>query len=53
MDVKAMLQKMFIRYGVEGAHNPSPRGCYEPVVPDVLKRRIQAAQLAEKPNEKR
>lgn len=42
MDKKTILQNLFARYGEEGARNPSPRGCYEPAVPDVLKRKILA-----------
>ena len=42
MEKMSMLQKLFIKYGEEGARNPSPRGCYEPVVPETLKSQVLA-----------
>lgn len=44
MEKMSMLQKLFIKYGEDGARNPSPRGCYEPVVPKALKAQVLAAQ---------
>ena len=44
MEKMSMLQKLFIKYGEDGARNPSPRGCYEPVVPEALKAQVLAAQ---------
>ena len=35
--IKAVLKKLLTRYGENGAHKPSLRGCYEVTVPDVLK----------------
>ena len=44
MEKMSMLQKLFIKYGEDGARNPSPRGCYEPVVPKALKAQVLAVQ---------
>ena len=44
MEKMSMLQKLFIKYGEDGARNPSPRGCYEPVVPEALKAQVLATQ---------
>lgn len=44
MEKMSMLQKLFIKYGEDGARNPSPRGCYEPVVPKALKAQVLATQ---------
>ena len=44
MEIMTMLQRLFIKYGEDGARNPSPRGCYEPVVSEALKVRVLAEQ---------
>lgn len=36
MDMKAILRKSFVRYGIIGICNPSWRGCHEPTVPTAL-----------------
>ena len=40
MDVKAMLKKLFVRYGMMGANSASARGCYEPLVPEKLVKKV-------------
>ena len=42
--IKTLLQKFLIRCGMEGAWSPSPGGCYEPTVPDSLKKKVLAQQ---------
>lgn len=42
MNMKDVLKKLFLRSGEEGARNPSPRGCYEPPMPENLKLQVLA-----------
>lgn len=42
MGKMTILQKLFIKYGEEGARIPSLRGCYEPTVPEALKAQVLA-----------
>lgn len=44
MGKMTILQKLFIKYGEEGARVPSLRGCYEPTVPEALKAQVLAEQ---------
>lgn len=47
MNTKAMLQKLFTRYGILGAQSASVRGCYEEPVPAVLIKKSAAAAQSE------
>ena len=46
VNMKNMLQKLFVKYGVTGANSASIRGCYEAPVPEVLKQ--QKAPVSQK-----
>lgn len=53
MNKKDMLKKLFLRFGEEGARNPSPRGCYEMPVPENLRKQVLEGKRLANRSEKR
>lgn len=50
MDMKAILRKSFVRYGIIGICNPSWRGCHEPTVPTALIKNFAFRSVSAKKN---
>lgn len=46
--VKAILRKVLIRLGEEGARIPSARGCYEADVPTSVQKKVLSTGLLSK-----